>query len=257
MQLVVHSEPAAHMMGPSGIIFGLLAMCLVWAPLNEVECVVWFRFAPSVFDVSILWFAAAYILVDAVTVALQGMVMASLLDRSRGAVLALVLDHASGAALGFALAVVILKLGLVDCENWDLFAVLRGRQGQSGKQAKKRKLSSHHVSVEFDRPARSKRKSKGGPRPVKSVEDPAAAALRELRLHLEMNEVEAALAVYRQSIRKFPNWDVQPADRLELIQAVLDQQSWVEASARHARLHRPDRSAFSARAAQAGAGLDP
>ena len=43
MQLLVQSKTPVHMLGSSGVIFGLLAMCLVWAPLNEVVCLVWFR----------------------------------------------------------------------------------------------------------------------------------------------------------------------------------------------------------------------
>src|SRR5262249_45472444 len=48
MQLLVPSGEPVHMLGVSGIIFGLLAMCLVWAPKNEVVCIVWLRFTPSV-----------------------------------------------------------------------------------------------------------------------------------------------------------------------------------------------------------------
>jgi len=125
MQVVVHSEVPLHMLGASGIILGLLAMCLVWAPKNEVLCIVFFRFAPNVFDLSILWFVAIYILLDVVTAGLTGLVMANLLEHSRGAILALALDHSIGLVLGFVLAVVLLKLDLVDCENWDLFAVLQ------------------------------------------------------------------------------------------------------------------------------------
>ena len=115
-----------HMLGSSGIIFGLLAMCLVWAPMNEVVCIIWLRFTPSVFDVSILWFAAGYIALDVLSSSLTGAVMASVLDRSTGAILAVVLDHTTGAILGFVLGVALLKLDWVDCENWDLFAVWKG-----------------------------------------------------------------------------------------------------------------------------------
>jgi membrane associated rhomboid family serine protease len=230
MQLLVPAEQPVHMLGASGIIFGLLAMCLVWAPKNEVLCIVWLRFTPHMFELSILWFVAFYILLDVVTAGLQGVVMANVLDHSSGAILALVLDHSSGAVLGFMLAVVLLKLNLVDCENWDLFAVMQGRQGKSRKEAKTRKLSTHHVSVEFNRPAGSKRKrkTKGGAPQVKSVENAPAAALRTMRLHLEMGEVEAALAVYKQSSRKFANWEIPQSDWLDLIQAVLEQNAWVE-----------------------------
>ncbi len=55
------------------------------------------------FDLSILWFAAGYIVLDVLASSLTGVVMASLVDRSTGAIVAVVLDHASGAILGFAL----------------------------------------------------------------------------------------------------------------------------------------------------------
>ena len=38
--------------------------------------------------------------------------------------------HSSGALWGFALGVVMLKARWVDCENWDLFAVMKGRHGR-------------------------------------------------------------------------------------------------------------------------------
>jgi len=232
MQLMVRSEKPVHMLGASGIILGLLAMCLVWAPKNEVLCIVWFRFTPSVFDLSILWFVAFYIFLDVVTAGLKGVVMANVLEHSSGAIVALALDHSLGAVLGFVLAVVLLKLDLVDCENWDLFAVLQGRQGKSKKQARKSTVRAHRVSVEFDRPAgaKKKRKAKGVESRVKSVEDASAAALRRMRLHLELGEVEAALAVYKKSSVAFANWGLQESDWLELVQAVLDQNRWGDAA---------------------------
>jgi len=232
MQLLVPSAEPVRMVGASGIILGLLAMSLVWAPKNEVLCIAWFRFTPSVFDLSILWFVAVYILLDVVTAGLTGIVMANLLDHSRGAIIALALDHSVGLVLGFVLAVVLLKLDLVDCEDWDLFAVLQGRQGKSKKHAQKTKVVPHRVSVEFDRPAGSKKKRKAksaAPR-VKSIEDPSAAALRTMRLHLEQGETEAALAVFKRSSVKVAGWNPQEADWLELIQAVLDQNAWGDAA---------------------------
>jgi membrane associated rhomboid family serine protease len=232
LQLLVKSDEPVRMLGTSGIIFGLLAMCVVWAPLNEVLCIAFFRFTAREFELSILWFVAFYIVLDIASASVQGVVMANLMEHSRGAILALALDHSSGAILGFVLAVVLLKLKLVDCENWDFFAVIQGRQGRSSKRARSRKLSSHHVSVEFDRPATPKKKPKpaGAARRAKSVEEPRAAALRAMRLHLELGEVEAAVSVYQQSSRKFADWALPQPDWRELIQAVLDQEDWAGAA---------------------------
>jgi membrane associated rhomboid family serine protease len=232
MQLLVPAGAPVRMVGASGIILGLLAMCLIWAPRNEVLCIVWFRFTPTVFELSILWFVAFYVLLDVMTAGLSGVLMTNKLLHSNVALVALALAHSLGAVLGFVLAVVLLRLDLVDCENWDVFAVLQGRQGTSRQQARKSRMTRRPVSVEFDRPAgpKKKRPAKGAAARVKSVEDPAAAALRTMRLHRELGEVEAALAVFNKSIRVFTNWGLQESDWLDLAQGLLDENRWGDAA---------------------------
>jgi membrane associated rhomboid family serine protease len=239
LQFVVHSDPPFHMLGSSGVIFGLLAMCLVWAPLNEVVCILWLRFTPSVFDVSILWFAAGYIVLDLVGASFTGAVMASVLDRSTGAILAAVFDHVAGAAIGFALATSLLALGWVDCENWDLFAILQGRRGQSAAEARKARSTSAFISSRYQKvraakaKGTSKRKMKGktSEADVTSMEDASAAALRTMRRHLELGEVEAALAVHNRCKRVFAKWQPAESDWLALIQAVVGASAWNDAVA--------------------------
>ena len=149
MQLLVHSEPPIAMMGSSTVIFGLLAICLVWAPRNEVTCILWLRFTPMEIDLSILWFAVLYIAMDVLTSGMSGVVMAHLTDRSTGLIVALALDHTFGAILGFVVGVLFLEFKRVDCENWDLFAVLEKRAGQSRKQAKRAKRPPRPVAIEY------------------------------------------------------------------------------------------------------------
>jgi membrane associated rhomboid family serine protease len=232
MQLLARPEEPIFMLGASGTIMGLLTMCLVWAPKNDVLCIGWFRFAPTAFELSILWFVAFYIILDFVTTCLKGIVMANLLEHSRGALLALALDHSSGAVLGFVLAVILLKLGLVDCESWDLFAILEGRQGKSKQRGKRVPPATHRVSVEFDRLStpRKKRKARSQPPRVKSIEDPSAAALRTMRFHLEQGETEAAVAVFKRTSTKITDWNPDESDWLDLIQAILDQGAWGDAA---------------------------
>jgi membrane associated rhomboid family serine protease len=232
MQLLVHPAEPTHLLGSSGVVFGLLAMCLVWAPKNDVVCILWLRFTPTVFDAPIVLFAVGYIALDVLTSSLTGVLMANVLNRSTAAILAVVLDHAVGAVLGFALAVVLLKWKLVDCENWDIFAVMEGRQGQSKAAARKTKARAHLVSAEYRqvKTPKQKRKSKKAPGVVRSVEDAAAHALRTLRLHLELGEVEAAIGVYQKSSRSLPGWQPEESDWVALIQAVLDQNAWDDAA---------------------------
>jgi membrane associated rhomboid family serine protease len=232
MQLLVRTPEPTHLLGSSGIVFGLLAMCLVWAPKNDVVCILWLRFTPTVFDAPIVLFAVGYIALDVLTSSLTGVLMANVLNRSTGAILAVVLDHAVGAVLGFALAVVLLKWKWVDCENWDIFAVMQGRQGQSKAAAGKAKARAPLVSAEYRRSntPKQKRKSKKARGIANSVEDATAHALRTLRRHLELGEVEAAIAVYRKSSRSLAGWHPEESDWVALIQAVLDQNAWDDAA---------------------------
>jgi membrane associated rhomboid family serine protease len=230
MQLLVSSEHSISMMGASTVIFGLLAICLVWAPRNEVTCILWLRFTPMEVDLSILWFAVLYILWDVLTAGMSGVVMANLTDRSTGVIVAVGLDHTFGAVLGFVVGVLFLKFKWVDCENWDLFAVLEKRTGLSRKQAKRMQPVSRPVAVEYATRSRSrkKRREKGKPA-VRSVEDPSAAALRMLRQHLDLGEMEAALAVYRKWIRSPAGWQPPERDWRDLIEALLEQDLWDDA----------------------------
>jgi hypothetical protein len=125
-----------------------------------------------------------------------------------------------------------LKLDWVDCENWDLFAVLEGRKGQSRATAKRAISRRPMVSSEFGRKSETKRKRKGkkeGPK-LMSMEDAGAVALRAMRLHLELAEVEAALAVYNKSTRSLPGWQPAESDWRDLIQALLDLNAWGDAT---------------------------
>jgi membrane associated rhomboid family serine protease len=220
MQILIRSEEPVRMLGASGVVFGVMAMCLVWAPRNELQCIFLFRIIPVDFDVPILSVAVFYIGMEVLFLAVKSLAISS------------ELAHCSGALLGFGLGVLLLKFHWVDCENWDLFAVLEGRQGQSKQEAKKARESRRLVSVKFAPPAKAKKKrsAKGKAPQVRSVEDPSAAALRTVRLHIELGEVEAALEVYKKSSRSLPDWQPRETDWIDLIQAVLEQNDWNEAA---------------------------
>jgi membrane associated rhomboid family serine protease len=223
-QLIFHPAEPVYMLGASGAISGLLAMCLVWAPRNEMHCIAFFRFVPSSLDLSILWFVALYIVMDCVEFAVQGFSISG------------AMAHLGGTILGFGVAALLLKLDVVDCENWDLFAVMEGRQGESKQAAKKRRsMTIRKPSEQIRLPrentkGKKKKIKKSGPRPVTSIEDSAAGALRTMRLHLEMGEIEAALAVYKRSRGRIKDWQPPESDWLDLIQALMEQESWGEAA---------------------------
>lgn len=231
LQLLVSGEHPFAMMGSSTIIFGLLGICLVWAPRNEVTCILWLRFTPTEIDLSILWFAVLYIAMDVMTSGMSGVIMANLTEHSSSVIVAVASAHTCGAILGFAAGAMMVKLNLVDCENWDLFAVIQGRAGKTKKQAAKLKRTRLPVAVEFaplprKKPKRGeKSRSSSG-----SVEDPSAAALRTIRQHLEIGEVEVALALYRKLSRSAARWHPPERDWRDLIEALLGRDLWEDAA---------------------------
>ena len=104
--------------GASAIVFGLLAMSLVWAPENEMSCLWWF-FRPFFVEVSIATYSALVLSLQVATAMLSGSSLGS------------EVLHLMGAAIGFVLATVMVKRGLVDCEGWDLYSVIAGRHRES------------------------------------------------------------------------------------------------------------------------------
>jgi membrane associated rhomboid family serine protease len=231
MQMLVHSEHEIAMRGSSTIIFGLMGMCLVWAPRNEVTCLLWMRLTPIEFDVSILWFAAMYIALDVFSGGLSGVVRASLTNLSRGVIVAMALNHTIGAILGILLGMAMVKLHWVDCENWDLFAVLERRTGRPKRRKPKTKKAEGLVSSEYRPPkeSRAKKKRKGEEGGVRSVEGRAAARLQALRQHLGIGETEAALTVYHKARRSPSGWQPPESEWRDLIEALLRLELWEDA----------------------------
>jgi len=104
-------------LGASSIVYGMLAMSLVWAPKNEVNCLLMLGMRPITFEITIMSFALWYIGEEILMTTMQGFSMTT------------PLLHLMGAGLGFAVGVALFKARMVDCEDWDLFSVLSGHYG--------------------------------------------------------------------------------------------------------------------------------
>lgn len=111
-------EAMGASLGASAIITGLLAISLVWAPKNEVQVLLLFLYRGVMWELSILTMSLICGIMD---------LAQWLWDPQFSGPAA----HLMGFVLGAGFGVVYLKQGWVDCENWDLFAVLAGRHGQS------------------------------------------------------------------------------------------------------------------------------
>jgi membrane associated rhomboid family serine protease len=108
--------------GASAVIFGIMAMAAIWAPLNEIEFFYMAAFRTGTFEVSIAVMSFCYTMLELVYVFVLGSAAASSLL------------HLTGFLVGLPLGIALLKLKAVDCEGWDAFHVWSGDYGGFRKE---------------------------------------------------------------------------------------------------------------------------
>ena len=206
-------------LGASGAIFGVMAMALVWAPKNEMTCVVFIYFRPFEFDCSILsltgFFLVLQVVTWGITVSMQGGDMASAMTSEA--------LHLLGAAIGFSLAVVMVKKDWVDCEHWDLFSVMAGKHTMSRDQ----RHELRRQGTDWQEKQQKRRES----------------ALAQIREITRSGQPELAYKAQQKMAHSVEDWHMPDADFLKLILAFHDQKQWRESVApmveylRHKREH--------------------
>jgi len=226
-------EAQGSSMGASAAIYGLLAMCLIWAPRNELTVFLFFfflRVIATTFEVSILTFAGYFIGMEFLVAALSGFQIGS------------ALLHLSGVAVGAAIGMVMLKQNWVDCEGWDLFSVMENRHirllGESG-------LSQ---TVNSPRPDRSRRQAvkshgkKGKKRKPSSPgeeedlqESRRAKRTAKIRKLLEENQPLAAAAEYQKGLQRWGEFTLGALDLERLAAGLYEQNAYEQAVEYHER----------------------
>lgn len=185
-------------LGASAILYGLMAMAMVWAPKNELGCILLVgRFV--ILDVTILTFAGIYIITDLVIAWLQGFTIGT-------SVL-----HLMGGTLGLVLGVALLKMDVVDCENWDLFAVWEDRKGKTREQAAAE-------SAEADQPKQ---------RQARASQQQAANRQRVHQLIADGDAFEAWKLYQSLSLNYQPDQFARE-DLLAMVKELLNRQMWTD-----------------------------
>jgi membrane associated rhomboid family serine protease len=128
-------------LGASAAIFGLLALCVAWAPANEFSiCWIMFGFA-GVSDVSIVMYGFMFVAKEVFILSLLGFQMSS------------EMLHLIGFMVAFPVGLWMVRFGFVDCEGWDLFSYLKGTLGSESKvgkdkiRAREKKADAKQVEV--------------------------------------------------------------------------------------------------------------
>ena len=162
-------------LGASTVIFGLLAITLIWAPKNELDAfwIVWLGIylRAGTKEFSNVAFGILFLALQCLTLGIAILIYGAGEDAAvaAGSELLHLLGAFVGAGFGFAL----LKLDWVDCENWDLLAVMKGTYGNRDEFADHR--SAHaavtapstaagggtHLTADHDTPVRRSKKEAG------------------------------------------------------------------------------------------------
>jgi membrane associated rhomboid family serine protease len=231
------AEPDSAL-GASGVIYGLMGMVLIWAPLNELSVFyllfVGFRLLTGVKEVAIYLFALFYIGWEVATLFFTGLTLSS------------ALGHATGALWGLALGTVLVRSNLVDCEEWDVFSLRRKRRlaRKSGtgstrrdwtpKPKKSRASASGPISQVEGPDARGDgavAPRGGGQAPGSGLPSEAriADARRRVAHMLDQQMTTAALQAHSKALDVLPGYHLEEPDHLRLIRALLEQGMEAEA----------------------------
>ncbi|MBI3865091.1 MAG: rhomboid family intramembrane serine protease [Planctomycetia bacterium] len=204
---------SGHSLGASAVIYGLMAIALIWAPENEIECLWFFNYYSTLgrsgtVELSILSLAGWYIGTDLFVAWLIGF-------RLSTPVL-----HLTGALLGLAVGVLMVKKHWVDCENWDLFAVMAGRGGRSIRD-KTVPAAVNLMSDKYDVDA------------LPAVEQLPKVlsrdqALIEIRRHLLHKRGMSALNVYSKSQHFRARWELPEPELRQMIDLLTAEKQWTE-----------------------------
>jgi membrane associated rhomboid family serine protease len=118
------AETEGYVLGASAIIFGLMAISMVWAPVNELSCFFLFfaglRVVSNVVELPIYAVALLQLFLEGVSVTFATLI--------RGDPMSSAFLHLSGATWGLAAGLMLLKLDLVDCEGYDVFSIWRKKK---------------------------------------------------------------------------------------------------------------------------------
>ena len=119
-------------LGASGAIFSMLALVVIFAPLNSFDVLLFFGFRAITFELPILMFGFFYVAMNVAFFFLGGA------DMSSEAL------HLIGFLVGAPVGLFMLTRGYVDCEGYDIISHLTGREGRSsqvGKQARRQRAA--------------------------------------------------------------------------------------------------------------------
>ncbi|MDR2705149.1 MAG: rhomboid family intramembrane serine protease [Planctomycetaceae bacterium] len=201
VQILMLSGNPGHCLGASAIIFGMMAMCLIWAPENSMECVLFIFVRPFFFDVRIKTLVGLFLGLQILVLILTGGQLSS------------EFLHTVGAAVGFVAGILLLKSGQVDCENWDIFSVWAGR----------------HQMTDVERRKHDQESPKAKQQKIEQINKRQNMLVAGIRSAIQDGTPLPAYIIAQKIVKEFPDMKIPELDLLHLIRLLLERELWVEA----------------------------
>ncbi|MCA8996930.1 MAG: rhomboid family intramembrane serine protease [Planctomycetaceae bacterium] len=175
--VMLWADPVGGAGGASGVIFAMLAIALVWAPLNTFDVVwfFWFGFIARAgrTEASVITLSCFYLALNLFWATIWASFFESVMSSE--------FLHLTGAMVGFPIAFAFLAFGWVDCENWDLISVWKGKHRGLDSTLKMKDWKTSSSADEIAIPKRT----------------PAKKLLRKLEDLIDRRAFEGAYRVYR------------------------------------------------------------
>ena len=203
VQIMMLGHEPTHCLGASAIIFGLAMMSLVWAPRNTIYAllIIIIRFKYLETKISTLVVIALTLQIGVLYLIGGGMSSEFL--------------HLVGAAIGLVVGLTMLKMKLVDCEDWDIFSVWAGRNTMSEEDRAK---------ADANKPENIKRRAEARQKRQNLLAE-------EIELALQNQTPLPAFVIAGRKEREFTNWTLPQELHLKMIQQLLAGKHWTQATA--------------------------
>lgn len=203
--LMLGMEPAPWncSVGASSIIFGIMAMAMIWAPANDVHCNV-MLIPTALFSVPVAGLGGFYLIYSVIIAVFFTVDGEGITPTSE-------LLHALGGVVGLVVGVAMVHFKMVDCENWDLFSVWAGRNRMSREElAELASTKTDFESLE------------------KTHVDKGVVQIREILR--EQSSPQLAYRAHLSMKQKYANWSLPDAEFLMIIKQLCDQKLWDDAT---------------------------
>ncbi|MBA3937786.1 MAG: rhomboid family intramembrane serine protease [Planctomycetes bacterium] len=183
-------------LGASGAIFALMLISLVWAPANEISCLLFIWIVPKTFDAPVWLVCTLFLLWNVLMAALDSFAMGT------------AMLHLSGALVGAGAGVLAVRRKWVDCEGWDAFSRVAIWRGKAPPPAAARSVDESVVK--------------------RDLAERRAQAQVLIHEYIASGEGALALRVLREATLATGRWGLERSDLLGLIDALIAERAFTE-----------------------------